>query len=352
MKIEKQFHFLSGIGRSGSTVLAALLSQNPRIHATATSPLLDMLVLSERAWREQVTQSKTRVVDNQLDNIYKGIINGVWSHMDKPVIIDKHRAWPRNTPGIKQMMGIKNPKIICTVRDVASCVASFMRLIEQSPGSVSAVDDILIKRGLPLTTSYRCDVIWNDFLQNVYESLWIGWNQCRESILLVEYDDLTTRPQQQLERIYEFLEMDSFQGHDLERIENVEVENDIFWGFDGLHDVRSVLAKTARPPAEIIGAENAKRFSMMEFWRGGDFNLAPSAMPIEHMQSYAKPKSDFWMGSKPASRQFIAPAGPISTRLAGGSVGAFRTPAANIAGGWGKPKQNSFPIINSKGSVV
>ncbi|MEG3936419.1 MULTISPECIES: sulfotransferase [unclassified Microcoleus] len=32
-------HFISGLPRSGSTLLAALLRQNPRFHGAMTSPL-------------------------------------------------------------------------------------------------------------------------------------------------------------------------------------------------------------------------------------------------------------------------------------------------------------------------
>lgn len=280
MQIDKQFHFLSGIGRSGSTVLAAILSQNPEIYATATSPLLDMLVFAEKAWREQVTQSRTHVAEGQLENIYKGIIQGTWAHVDKPVIIDKHRAWPRNKAGIVAMFGQASPKIICTVRDVASCVASFVSLIERHPGTVSTVDQILKQKGLPLTLENRCDCIWEDFLQNVYESLWIGWNECRSNLLLVEYDDMMADPEGQLDRIYGFLGRGRYAGHDLENIKNVASENDIFWGFQGLHDIRGKLQKTARPPEEIIGAENVARFARMEFWRGGDNEYRALPRPI------------------------------------------------------------------------
>jgi len=34
-----KFHFISGLPRSGSTLLAALLRQNPRFHAGMTSPV-------------------------------------------------------------------------------------------------------------------------------------------------------------------------------------------------------------------------------------------------------------------------------------------------------------------------
>ena len=35
----RTFHFISGLPRSGSTLLAALLKQNPRFHASMTSGL-------------------------------------------------------------------------------------------------------------------------------------------------------------------------------------------------------------------------------------------------------------------------------------------------------------------------
>ncbi len=51
----KNIYFLSGLPRSGSTVLAAILSQNPNIHATSTSNLLDTLVGTLKAWSDSLT---------------------------------------------------------------------------------------------------------------------------------------------------------------------------------------------------------------------------------------------------------------------------------------------------------
>ena len=275
----KQFFFLSGIGRSGSTVLASVLSQNPDVYVTATSPLLDILWMTEDSWRNKIAQSRTHQVEAQLENIYKGVIQGAWAHVPKPLIIDKHRAWPRNSAGIKQMFGIENPKILCTVRDVAASVASFIKLIEKHKGTESAVDQLLKSRGLALTLENRCDCIWNDFLQNVYESMWIGWNECRENLLVLDYEEITGQTGDTLKRIYDFIGQPFYPGHDLNHIANSAPENDIFWGFDGLHDIRPKMGKVSRPPEEVIGA-NAARFSGMDFWRHND---APLNLPTEQL---------------------------------------------------------------------
>jgi len=38
-KPSKTFHFISGLPRSGSTLLSAILRQNPRFYAGMTSPV-------------------------------------------------------------------------------------------------------------------------------------------------------------------------------------------------------------------------------------------------------------------------------------------------------------------------
>src|SRR5258707_7881091 len=39
----RKFHFISGMPRSGSTLLAAILNQNPRFRSGMTSPLADIM---------------------------------------------------------------------------------------------------------------------------------------------------------------------------------------------------------------------------------------------------------------------------------------------------------------------
>ena len=48
----KQFYFLSGLPRSGSTLLSSILNQDERVYASANSPLLDMLYYNEQYWRD------------------------------------------------------------------------------------------------------------------------------------------------------------------------------------------------------------------------------------------------------------------------------------------------------------
>jgi sulfotransferase len=47
--MQNGIHFISGLPRSGSTLLAALLRQNPRLHAGMTSPVATIYTAVEGA---------------------------------------------------------------------------------------------------------------------------------------------------------------------------------------------------------------------------------------------------------------------------------------------------------------
>jgi sulfotransferase len=92
----KKIYFLSGLPRSGSTVLAALLQQHPEMHTTATSGLLDMLVGTLKAWADSLSQkSSTKdkaAQEKEIQRILKSICETKYADIDKPVILDKARG--------------------------------------------------------------------------------------------------------------------------------------------------------------------------------------------------------------------------------------------------------------------
>ena len=53
--MQKQFYFLSGLPRSGSTVLAAILNQHPDVHTSSTSGLLDVMFGTFQAWKSSMS---------------------------------------------------------------------------------------------------------------------------------------------------------------------------------------------------------------------------------------------------------------------------------------------------------
>ena len=127
--MNKTLHFLSGIPRSGSTVLAAILNQNPMTHVSTTSGLVHALDGLANTWHSAGLLNDNDPNREKLAQTMRGCIDAFYADTDKPVIIDKSRGWP-----IPQIMGamaqvIGRPcKVIATVRPVPDCMASFVRV--------------------------------------------------------------------------------------------------------------------------------------------------------------------------------------------------------------------------------
>jgi len=70
-------HVISGLPRSGSTLLSSLLSQNPDIYASISSPLLGaMLAVRNQLNMADYSASSLIKEDEQLD-LYRNMIEGV-----------------------------------------------------------------------------------------------------------------------------------------------------------------------------------------------------------------------------------------------------------------------------------
>lgn len=262
---QKTFFFLSGLPRSGSTVLASILSQNPRIFVTPTSPLLDMLCLTEGNWQKA---SRTADPDPvQIRNISKGLIQSIYAHVDRPIIIDKHRGWPRNIQTIQGILGYP-PKILCTVRDVPDVLASYILLCRRQQGAGNFVDQHLLRLGMPLTDEARCELLMREYLSNAVESISIGLRSSPNSLHLIEYEDLMRDPATVLDGIYRFLDILPH-THDFDGIVNPVPEKDEFWGMPGLHDIRPKLGRSSPPAIGTLGEAIYRKYANrgLEFWR-------------------------------------------------------------------------------------
>lgn len=265
--IEKKFYFMAGMPRSGSTLLISILNQNPILYGTPTSPLLDLLFLNEMAWRKcpSVIANPMPV---QLESISEAIINGCWEHVPQQIIIDKHRAWGRNLRAIEYIFKTK-PKLIITVRDIPSVLASFMRLLRNSKQSPNYIDQILLDRRIPLNDDNRVDVLWNDFVFDPWHSFKTAYETDKTSLLLVDYDRLMVDKENVMKEVYQFLELPYF-SHDFNNIQNESKDDDLMaWGLEDLHTIRPKLEKTAKSPQEVLGEKiYTKYYNMnLEFWK-------------------------------------------------------------------------------------
>jgi sulfotransferase len=255
---------LSGLPRTGSTVLTSMLNQHTEIHATTTSPLADFIISTLEQWPLLSKQTSYKP-ERQLENIIRGIIDGTYKHIDKSTIIDKNRLWPRISD-VMQSVQQNNPKIICTVRQIPEILSSYILLFDSKPHQVNFVDEHLKSKNITINTKNRCKLLWEVFINHPYKSLMMGYNTKQSDMLFLDYNEIVDNGQQTIDKICNFIGIDSYTLN----VDNLQPmdENDKFHGFIGLHDVRKKLKRTSPKPEDVIGEDLVKHYNDMrlDFW--------------------------------------------------------------------------------------
>ena len=240
--------FLAGLPRSGSTVLASLLSQRPDTYVSGTSGLGLMISTAINIWGGD-NQIKVGISngDGDIKRVLRAIIKAFYETRSESIIIDKSRGWASHE-AIKQMLEIQGKvKIIATVRPIRECVASFVKLVK------------------PTNIKDYCNRAPElNLLLKSYDALRKGYEKYSECFLLIDYDTFVSNPQKEADRISDFLELHSFK-HDLNNLSPV-AEDDELWGIPDLHKVRPKMEKNEFSRKDILGSELWEYFQGGEFW--------------------------------------------------------------------------------------
>lgn len=268
----KRYYFMAGLPRSGSTLLSALLDQNPRIHAGPSSPVQSTMLVVENHLRIDPFFNGYPKIP-QANSILKSLIDQFYADTDRPVVVDKNRAWPGNIRFIEGYIG-QRAKIICPVRDIAEVIASFIAMIHRHPykegnGRLNIVDEQLVRNGLKLSDDNRCDFIagpqgiLGQSIAAIQEAQSHGLD---DRLHFVEYKKLVANPQQTMDDIYTFLGEASF-NHDFENIENRHREDDLqIYGLNDMHEVRQKLSASSIDPQKVLSPYVLGRCGNMNLW--------------------------------------------------------------------------------------
>ncbi len=243
MTPDKRILFLAGLPRSGSTLLANILAQNPRMYVTPTSGIVDMLVQVRNNWdRNDAFQASDRKqTEETKERVLRAMLQAYFAHTDKPVCFDKNRYWSEYLEMAAALVGGRDKvKVIVTVRDMRDVLASFEQLYRKA----SALGQIQQEANLELkfkTALGRVETFIDDgqtvgrAYNAIRDAVTRGWADCMH---FVEYDALTKKPKETLEGIYKFLGEEGCE-HDFDNVEQVTFEDDFVYGFKDLHQIRA-----------------------------------------------------------------------------------------------------------------
>ena len=259
----KALHFIAGLPRSGSTLLANVLRQNPDIHGEAVSSLSSLVSTIHNNW-QNIEQNQEYDNPQAHRGVLMGVIQGYYQHIDRPIIIDKDRGWTFLIPVMESLLERK-VKIIVAVRNPAEILASFEKLRRQNPMFVTRADSQLgpgsniASRAYfysgpdgPLGLSHR----------GVQDAVTMGH---LDRMLFVDYNRYCSNPKSQTKRIYDFLELPYF-DHDFENLQQPEKFNDRAVGLPNLHRIKPSLQKTTVNPVEYLGLDLYEQYNQNVFW--------------------------------------------------------------------------------------
>ena len=261
---KKTYFFLSGLPRSGTTLLGAILEQNPNIYVGATSPVLEFLVNFDNIFKFNKTYHAFPKEDFRVRTMSR-IPDDWYSDVDKPIIIDKNHGWTGAISYAELFSG--NIKIICTVRSILEILSSWIILNRKSPDSF--IDKELKSLNFALTDDYRCDLLMRKNHGNVEQSLYAlkkGLTEHPNCLHLIEYDDLINNTENIINGIYRFLELPTYK-HKYDNIEHINLENDLSHGMPEMHKVKPTISRSENNPLDILSERIIKKYSDLEFWR-------------------------------------------------------------------------------------
>ena len=257
----KPINFISGLPRSGSTLLAAILRQNPRIHAAMTSPVGQVFGAALSAMGAE-NEFAVFFKENQKRDILRGIFEGYYAHLeDRPVIFDTNRVWTSRISALRQLF--PDMKMIACVRNPAWIMDSIEQLIRKNAFDVSRIFVTPQERA---TVYARAEALLN-------QSRMIGfaWSALKEAyygddadaMLLVDYDILAARPKECVDLVYKFIGAEPF-PHDFDNVAYEAHDFDMQLVAPGLHTVTGKVE--LKPRRTILPPDLFKRCQDLIFW--------------------------------------------------------------------------------------
>lgn len=225
-----KFIALSGLPRSGSTLLSAILSQNPNIHAEGNSAVCQLMWdMQQSCLGNSNEQLKATHREQTAFDLISSIPKTYYKDINAKVIIDKCRSWtlPDNMQMLYSYFEHK-PKVIVLERPIIDIVKSFVALRIANNWEGNPEDGLLDT--------------WSEPIMRSYEGVkWAKANNNGE-FLFIQYDDLINNTQDTIDKIYSFCELELYK-HDFSSIINKHPEDDTVYNMIGQHDVRPIISK-------------------------------------------------------------------------------------------------------------
>ena len=200
---DKQIYFLCAMPRSGNTLFASIMNQNPELVVTANSITLE--IMKDLFLLKKIDTFQNFPDEQSLDNVMDEVYNLYYKHWNYKTIIDRG---PVCTPGNLRVMKkhFKQPiRCIVLLRDVLDVLASYVKWFETEPTAfpnqvwISNKDKSIEQK---LTkVMYKNGAVAKELISIQYLL------QHPEMAVFIKYDDLIENPEREIRKVYQFLNL-------------------------------------------------------------------------------------------------------------------------------------------------
>lgn len=200
----KKYYFLTGLPRSGNTLLGSIINQSKSIKLTANTILLDIIYQLNLIKNNEIY--KNFPDEQSLDNVIRNVFNNYYQNWNVDNIIDRG-PWgtPYNLEALKTI--IKKPKFIILYRPVLECLASFIKIEK------------------PMNRETRCHQLMSDDGM-IGKALWSIKNiiKEKENYIIINYKDFIKNPNKEIKAMFDYLEI-PFEDFNLNNLKQFSVNN-------------------------------------------------------------------------------------------------------------------------------
>ena len=255
----KKLFFLVAMPRSGNTLFASIMNQNPEIACTPNSITLE--IMKDLSLLKETDVFQNYPDHKSLDNVLDVVYDTYYKDWPQPIIIDRGPVMTKGNFALMQKHFKRPFKCIVLLRDLMDVLASYMKWYTENP-------DAFVNRFGFKNDEEKLSQIMNvdGAVAKDLEAIKNAFNY-PDICHFVKYDDLVAHPEQEIRKVYQFMNLPYF-NHKFEDLQQVEVNgmkyDDTIVG-KNMHNIRSVVRKVHNPYIDKIPERIRQKYGHIRF---------------------------------------------------------------------------------------
>jgi sulfotransferase len=259
----KKFNFVTGLPRSGATMVMNILNQNNVVHTEPVSSLYTIIHNIHHSW-SNIPANIEHPSNERLRNVLEANFEGYYKTHDKEFIFDKNVMWTAKIDLLEAIFQTK-VKMLCMVRNPAEILTSFERIKRRHSLDLTLADSVVGETSTVASRAY--------YYAGPTGAMGSAFNSLKDAVtqgyldrlLFVEYNKFCNNPKAQMRRIYDFFEIPSHE-HDFNHIAQKDIYVEATNKLPRSHVIKPFVERTTVNCVNYLGLDLFNQFNRDTFW--------------------------------------------------------------------------------------